>query len=152
MEIKTRHLAVVGGWVFHCQEGKVGVENKKKKKRKSGLTPVLDSGGGISGKLAKTPGPFSYQGSEVPDMAIPSTPSRKTLLVLTPLPSGSDSTFKLLQECYEACRTWGSSSGPPLPGWRRVGAVVLAVWQMTLKHSWPEKLPLHSRPLWQYDL
>lgn len=30
--------------------------------------------------------------------------------------------------------------------------VVMAVWQMTLKHSWPEKLPLHSRPLWQYDL
>ena len=78
------------------------------------MTPVLDSGGGISGKLAKTLGPFSYQGSEVPDMAIPSTPSRKTLLVPTPLPSGSDSTFKLLQECYEACRTWGSSSGPPL--------------------------------------
>ena len=40
--------------------------------------------------------------------------------------------------------------GPP--SWEAGRGVVMAVWQMTLKHSWPEKLPLHSRPLWQYDL
>lgn len=91
----------------------MGVERKK---WRLGLIPVLDSGGGVSGELAKPPGPFSYRGPEVPDTAIPSTPSRKRLLVLTPLPSEPDSTTKLLQECYEACRTWGSCSGVPLSG------------------------------------
>lgn len=60
-------------------------------------------------------GQASHQGPEFPATATASTPSRKRLLVPTPLPSGPDSATKLLQECYEACRTWGAS-WPPFRG------------------------------------
>lgn len=41
-----------GGWVFHRQASRVGVGREK---GRLGLTPVLDSGGGISEELAKLP-------------------------------------------------------------------------------------------------
>lgn len=87
---------------------------------------VLDSGGGVSGELAQASGPSSSQGPEVPVTAIPSAPSRKRLLVPASLPSGPDSP-KLLQECYEACRTWGAGKphphSPPLSRGR-----IIALW------------------------
>ena len=49
----------IGGWVFHWQASRVGVGRKK---GRLGLAPVLDSGGGISGELAKLPGPSFYEG------------------------------------------------------------------------------------------
>lgn len=68
-----------------------------------------------TGELTEPPGPSSSQSPEAPAAAIASTPSRKSLLVSTPLPPGPDTATKLLQECYEACRTWGACLAP-LPG------------------------------------
>lgn len=75
------------------------------------MTPVMDSGRGISGELAKLPGPSSYEGPWVQ-----ATENSFQEKAACPNPSALWAGLgypKLLQERYEACRTWGAGLGPP---------------------------------------